>query len=508
MGDALLPEELGKHATGPQRTKRTGKRFEPYEARHVRGGSALPVSNPGVENPQLPTESESKSKAPSELSDEEHELSDEEQELSDQERDLSDQERDESDPVEDYDVAWRAAVSANSRDYENWGIDPACFIRSYSGLGHEWVGRRPLGAGGFGMAGLWEKHDDDGTVIEQMVIKQIGARKGIWEPEMPVEVKIMRKMQETGCASVVQFIAYKRYLQDRVHRIYMEYCPHGDLKRLYKRYRKFRLYMPEPFLWDVFHQLVETAVAMRYGPADGRWDDYEIVHLDIKPANVFLHTENRQSGVPFYPATKLGDWGLARVTHADDPENPSSLRTAGTPGYKAPEQKQSLPPAWKTNPPSILAHTNIWAIGATMFELMTLHRVRAFVLKPKGNLADEEGINPIRRTGSLHTARSSPPSSKIASSPSHRTGQSSRSYVPRSVPTVMPLSSWRGSAGKRGRHSRRRPTGCTMSVMRSSGRRRGTGDRMSETRTRIGQRLSTQIRKSRLYSIRSSSLDD
>ena len=112
----------------------------------------------------------------------------------------------------------------------------------------------------------------------------------------------MRKMKETGCASVVQYIAYRRYIHDQVHRIYMEYCPHGDLKRLYKRCRKFRfvrvrdeivfevltlnrLYMPEPFLWDVFHQLVETAVAMRYGPVGGGWDHYEIVHRDIKPAN-------------------------------------------------------------------------------------------------------------------------------------------------------------------------------------------------------------------------------
>lgn len=119
---------------------------------------------------------------------------------------------------------------------------------------------------------------------------------------MPMEVKMMRKMEETKCLSVVGYIAYKRFLHDKVHRIYMEYCPHGDLKRLYKRYRKFRcvcpcvgtnfealkvsrLYMPEPFLWSVFHHLVEAAVAMRCGPADGGWGDHEIVHRDIKPGN-------------------------------------------------------------------------------------------------------------------------------------------------------------------------------------------------------------------------------
>ena len=43
--------------------------------------------------------------------------------------------------------------------------------------------------------------------------------------------------------------------------------------------------MAEPFLWDVFHDLVEAAVAMRYGPRDGGWAGHEIVHRDIKPGN-------------------------------------------------------------------------------------------------------------------------------------------------------------------------------------------------------------------------------
>lgn len=135
-----------------------------------------------------------------------------------------------------------------------------------------------------------------------MVIKQMGVRKGIWRPEMPMEVKVMRMMEETACPSVVRYIAYRRFLHDQVHRIYMEYCPYGDLRRLYKRYRRFRfvcprvgidaevlklsrLYMPEPFLWDVFYHLVEAAVAMWSGPTDGSWGGHEIVHRDIKPGN-------------------------------------------------------------------------------------------------------------------------------------------------------------------------------------------------------------------------------
>ncbi len=29
-----------------------------------------------------------------------------------------------------------------------------------------WVGKRPLGQGGFGMAGLWEKYDGEGNIVD------------------------------------------------------------------------------------------------------------------------------------------------------------------------------------------------------------------------------------------------------------------------------------------------------------------------------------------------------
>ena len=60
---------------------------------------------------------------------------------------------------------------------------------------------------------------------------------------MPMEVKMMKKMEETECPSVVRYRAYRRFLHDQVHRIYMEYCPYGDLKRLYKRYKSLGLFV-------------------------------------------------------------------------------------------------------------------------------------------------------------------------------------------------------------------------------------------------------------------------
>lgn len=72
------------------------------------------------------------------------------------------------DPIEIYDVTWnqKAAVTANASDYGKWDTAPADFIKSSSDLGSGWVGKRPLGSGAFGVAGLWEKRDNNGTVIE------------------------------------------------------------------------------------------------------------------------------------------------------------------------------------------------------------------------------------------------------------------------------------------------------------------------------------------------------
>lgn len=54
------------------------------------------------------------------------------------------------------------------RDMENWGSHKGAaeFIRSESGIETNWVGIRPLGKGGYGMAGLWEMRDDDGQLTK------------------------------------------------------------------------------------------------------------------------------------------------------------------------------------------------------------------------------------------------------------------------------------------------------------------------------------------------------
>ena len=79
-----------------------------------------------------------------------------------------------------------------------------------------------------------------------MVIKESGACQAQeWTRQgVPEEVKMMRRMNKTGCQAVPNLIGYKRYVKVRKHRIYMDFCPHGDLEFLNIKYKRF---------WSVYH---------------------------------------------------------------------------------------------------------------------------------------------------------------------------------------------------------------------------------------------------------------
>ncbi|KAL9007875.1 MAG: hypothetical protein Q9173_006941, partial [Seirophora scorigena] len=139
---------------------------------------------------------------------------------------------------------------AREDEIEMYGDRLAKFIRSdlYSRKdaadAAAWYGVKPLGRGGFGMTGQWEKRDEDGQVVDHLVIKQIGKEPGHpWDPDIPNEAVVLEEVRKylTGNTGIVGFRAYKRYPRREVHRLYMEYCPHGDLHQLIREYRAKKL---------------------------------------------------------------------------------------------------------------------------------------------------------------------------------------------------------------------------------------------------------------------------
>lgn len=86
-----------------------------------------------------------------------------------------------------------------------------------------------------------------------------------------------------------------------------------------------------------------------------------VVHRDLKPANLFV----TESG-----ALKVLDFGIARMTERP---NGASLQTVsgtwlGTPAFAAPEQARGR---WD----EVDERSDVWALGATLFTLLTGHLV-------------------------------------------------------------------------------------------------------------------------------------
>ncbi len=103
---------------------------------------------------------------------------------------------------------------------------------------------------------------------------------------------------------------------------------------------------------------IECAARIALDVADGLAHLHArgIVHRDVKPGNVLLRLDGR---------AQLFDLGLARVD--DEPSLTDTGDFAGTPFYVSPEQARS-------ERDGIDGRTDVYALGATLYELLTLRR--------------------------------------------------------------------------------------------------------------------------------------
>src|SRR5262249_28718894 len=111
--------------------------------------------------------------------------------------------------------------------------------------------------------------------------------------------------------------------------------------------------------------------------------DHGIVHRDLKPANILLRGEvvgswgGEQSppttSLPHHFTTpKISDFGLAK--YLDEGSLGHGYRTQtgvflGTPSYMAPEQTGSAGGGLAS--PPVGAHTDLYALGAILYHLLT-----------------------------------------------------------------------------------------------------------------------------------------
>lgn len=132
-------------------------------------------------------------------------------------------------------------------------------------------------------------------------------------------------------------------IDGRLH-IFLEFIDGGDLRERMKAWT-----MPAP-------EALQIGIQVCHGLA--LIHQHGMIHRDIKPENILL----TRDGV-----AKVTDLGL--VATLSDPEPKTA---AGTPGYMPPEQRSA--------PNSITTAADIYALGVTLYELLTERRPELFGL--------------------------------------------------------------------------------------------------------------------------------
>jgi eukaryotic-like serine/threonine-protein kinase len=133
-------------------------------------------------------------------------------------------------------------------------------------------------------------------------------------------------------------------------------------------------YIDGPNLSDVLHErgalfeqdVLSIAIQVARGLASA-YNEAGLVHRDIKPMNLLVKQMRRAQRSGFFmeegDKVKIIDFGLAKPTDSDDQRLTMTGFVMGTPAYMSPEQircEQSLD-----------FHTDMYALGATMFHLLT-----------------------------------------------------------------------------------------------------------------------------------------
>ncbi|CAN5924042.1 hypothetical protein BH11MYX4_BH11MYX4_08300 [soil metagenome] len=104
--------------------------------------------------------------------------------------------------------------------------------------------------------------------------------------------------------------------------------------------------LPLPDVFEVGEQLLDVLAAAH---------EKGIVHRDIKPDNLFITQEGR---------LKVLDFGFAQMRSQFRPDVTATGFLLGTPGFMSPEQAVG-------NRAQVDAQTDIWAVGATLFTLIS-----------------------------------------------------------------------------------------------------------------------------------------
>jgi serine/threonine protein kinase len=144
-------------------------------------------------------------------------------------------------------------------------------------------------------------------------MKQINTRN-MSQKERQDAVNEIRILASVVNPYVIRFC--EAFVEDDMLYIITEYANHGDLFKRLQRLKQRHQNLPEDACWTYFIQLLLGVQALHKN---------NILHRDLKSANVFLASHNR---------LKIGDLGVAKLLRAQEAYAKTQI---GTPYYVSPE---------------------------------------------------------------------------------------------------------------------------------------------------------------------------
>ena len=208
----------------------------------------------------------------------------------------------------------------------------------------KYVVGRLLGLGGMGA--VFEAHDSG---LERRVALKVLLQRLVTSPTAAQRfVREARAATRITSEHVVKLLEIET-LPDGTPLLVMEYLEGKDLRALLREHGPV-----EP------RQAVDYLLQALQAVAEGHMQ--AIVHRDLKPSNLFL-TE-RADGTPLI---KVLDFGIAKTIESGRPEDLALTGSEdvqlGSPTYMPPEQFR--------NPRDVDARADIWALGVTLYELIS-----------------------------------------------------------------------------------------------------------------------------------------